>query len=230
MRAVVVFGKRGVGAEFAGQNAVVQRHPGNDAEVLLLGKRQNLLLHTQPQRIIGKLNAVSLAAGKHRHSLFGQEHGNPVIADFAVLLQQLHGLGPVGVANVVDVGIVELVEIDDILLQPLEAGFAGTHEVLAAPILRGTLVTNDIADLGGDKDVLPFRAERLAENFLASAVAIDVGCIEEVDAQLAGTLDSGDGIGLGRCAPAPARSGSLAGAAKRPRAKADLAYPGASGA
>src|SRR5205823_5190905 len=119
--------------------------------------------------------------------------------------------------------IVELVKLDHVLLQPLQAGVAGLRDVLARPVLDGDAVPRNVAALAGHVSATPVLAERLAQHLFAAAVAVDIGCVEEVDAEVERATHGSDGILLRRFSPTPLHAGSFAGSANRPRTKTDLA-------
>src|SRR5207302_557862 len=96
-------------------------------------------------------------------------------------------------------------------------------DVLARPIFHAQAVADDIAAFAGHEQIFPIPGKSFADDLLAAAVAVNVGGIEKVDAQFAGAMQGGDGVGLGSLAPAPLDAGSNARASDGPGAKADLA-------
>ena len=88
----------------------------------------------------------------------------------------------------------DLVEINVIDAEALEAGVDGGHDVFAreAPVVGA--VAHRAEDLGGDDQFLAARLEltqELAGDALAVTEGVHVGGVEEVDASLDRALDDG---------------------------------------
>ena len=87
------------------------------------------------------------------------------------------------------VGLVELVEVDPVRLQPLEARLDGLHRI-AARTERRRARAGRPAEFGGEHDVLAPFAEAFADETLRSAaVSVALGCIEERDAAVDRLVD-----------------------------------------
>ena len=87
---------------------------------------------------------------------------------------------------------VDLVEIDVIEAEPLQAGRDLIHDVAARQPDRVRARPHPAAHLGRDDDVLALDAEiaqRLAELNLRLAFGIDVGGVDEIDAGVEGAVD-----------------------------------------
>src|SRR5204863_130610 len=119
------------------------------------------------------------------------------------------------------VRIVKLVKLDYVLLQPLEAAFTGSRDVLAGPVLGRDAAPGNVATLAGDVSAAPILGKRLAQHLLAPAIAVHISGIKEVDAQFERATHGGDGILLRRLAPPPLHPSGFACAADRPSAKTD---------
>jgi hypothetical protein len=52
----------------------------------------------------------------------------------------------------------------------------------------------DHAELGGEHDVVPAALDGAADQFLVGVGAVDLGGVDEVDAQLQGAVDGADGL------------------------------------
>ena len=82
------------------------------------------------------------------------------------------------------VGPMELVEIDPIGPQALQARLDGTHDVVP----RSEALTRRLAQargkLGGENQVLATRPEDLSEHVFGIAVAIDIRRVEQIDAEV----------------------------------------------
>ena len=177
-------------AVFAGQQPARHRRPDHQAELFLVEQWHDL--------------AFQVAAGDRVVGLHRLEAGKALAVGYAQRLGDAPGL-PVGNADIahlaagdevverpqrlVDrrhrVGAVQLVEIDMIGLQPLQAAIDRVHDVAARGAALVGALAHGAMDLGGDHDIRPLDAEipeRLAEQSLGGAEGVDVGGIEEVDA------------------------------------------------
>ena len=82
----------------------------------------------------------------------------------------------------------DLIEIDIVHLQPLQAGVDGLHDMLARQAHAiGTGIHRE-EQFGGDHHIvaIAMRFDGPAQNFLAHARGIDIGRIEEINAQING--------------------------------------------
>ncbi len=81
------------------------------------------------------------------------------------------------------------VQIDVIGAEPFQAGLAGAYQVVA----RGALVIRPLAGgkgrLGGNQQLVAPALDGLAENFLGSALGIDIGGIEKVEFMIETEVD-----------------------------------------
>ena len=135
--------------------------------------------------------------------------GGAVVADFALGLQLFQGLEQVVFFQGVDAGVMDLVEVDVVGVQAAEALFAGKADKVRVELLgaflmadaRGELVVEVVAELGGDDQVVAAVAEDFGQDFLAVALAVGVGGVEEVDAQVEGVFEEGGALFLGDFAP-----------------------------
>src|SRR5205823_1675114 len=230
VRAMVIGREASIGSKFAREQAVVERNAGDNTEIFLLCQRQDFGHHLLAQGIERKLNGVSSAALKNRQGFFRQKNAHAKPADLALFHQPLHGFRPIALADIVPDGIVQLVEIDHIFLQALQALLARPGDVLARPIFHADAVAHHVAAFAGDERVSPITGESFADELLAAAVAVNIGGVEEVDAQFAGTTQGGDGVVFRRLTPAPLYASRFAGTTDGPGAEADLANFGAGSA
>ena len=74
-----------------------------------------------------------------------------------------------------------------------------------APALVGAVPGHVVADLGGDDDAVASGGEGFGDQFLAQAVAVGVGGVEEGDAEVVRPVHQGDGLALGELAPPAGR-------------------------
>ena len=93
-------------------------------------------------------------------------------------------------------GIVYLVQVDVVGVQPSQALLAGEPDKLGIELLDSfpvshslDLVVDVVAELGADYYVLPSAAQRLGQYLLAETVAVRVRGIEEVDPKVHGRLE-----------------------------------------
>ncbi len=98
-----------------------------------------------------------------------------------------------------DVGRVDLVEIDVIRLQPLQAGLDGVHDMAARRAHIVPSRPHPAVNLGRQDDVLASDAEileGLAESPFGLASGVDVGRVEEIDPGIDAGFDERIGAGL----------------------------------
>ena len=124
--------------------------------------------------------------------------GDADVADFALLDE-----GVEGAKGLFDGGdgvvAVDLVEVDVVGLEAVEAGVDCVHDVAAGGADVVAARAGAAEDLGGDDDLSAGDVqvlEGLAEGFFALAFGVDVGGIEEVDAGVDGGFDELVGSGL----------------------------------
>ncbi len=112
------------------------------------------------------------------------------LAGFDDIVQRLAGLFDGRVL----VEAMDLVEVDVIDAEALEAGVDGGHDVLAREAAVVGRVAHGVEDLGGNHQLFAAGlelAQQLAGDALALAERVDVGGIEEVDAGFDGAADEG---------------------------------------
>ena len=92
----------------------------------------------------------------------------------------------------------QLVDVDPVGLEPLEARFNRLRDVTARRALHQTGIVHRVAEFRREHDVLAPRAEKLAEaDFRAALVAVDIGGVEEGDAEIERLVDHrARGIGV----------------------------------
>ena len=125
------------------------------------------------------------------------------VDDFALLHQHFHGL-PHFFPRRAAIDVVHLVEIDVIGLQAAQAFFAGAADVIGGQEALVGPFAHAPEDLGGDDDFLAPTAalrEPAPDDLLGDAFAhfpaVDVGGVEEVDAQFQGAIHDGERIFFG---------------------------------
>ncbi len=91
----------------------------------------------------------------------------------------------------------QVIEIDDLHAQPLEARLAGLRHVFGAAIdTRLAVRPTDIAELRCQHDFVAPALESAADQRLVSAGTIHVGRVDQIDAEIDGPVDGRDGFGL----------------------------------
>ena len=221
----------GAGPELAGQKAARQRRPDHQPK-LLFQEHGNQV----PLQVAAGDGVVGLQGLEARVSLrlasaerLGDLPGRP-IGDADITHQALAGQVVQRAQGLVDGGdgvvAVDLVEVDVIGLQPLQAALNRVHDVPA----RGAAVIGPwphVAEhLGGQHHILAGHADvlqGLADPGLGLAERIDVGGVDEVDATLQGLAD--DRVDLVLVQPADRLPDPRAGlAAKGHRPQADFGH------
>ena len=88
---------------------------------------------------------------------------------------------------------VDLVQVDVVGAEPAQAGVDLGHDRLARQPGAVRARAHPAVDLGGDHDFVAPRevGQRTADDLLAGAVRVDVGGVEEVDAQVERRLMKG---------------------------------------
>jgi predicted dehydrogenase len=137
----------------------------------------------------------------------------PVGAEVLERGDDLLGHAPLELADVA------LVDVDAVRTQPAQGGGARLAQVGGGDVLprhpAGALLEG-VAELGRDHDAVAVGADDAAEDLLAVARAVDVGGVEEGDAELEGAAQRGDGFGVVDLAPARGLAGRAERAADRP--------------
>jgi hypothetical protein len=87
---------------------------------------------------------------------------------------------------------VQLIEVDVVQLQALQAGVQLVHQVIARLTAAVGSLAHDAGGLGGDHQFVARQAkvlDRLAEQLFGLAERIDVGRVDEIDASVDAALD-----------------------------------------
>ena len=183
--------------EGAGEETAPKRTIGDKANAKLAQCRQDLVFDVaRPQGIFGlqggqRMHSVGAADGT-RASLAESE-----VADLALFHQAGHGADRVFNGDV-RVDAMDIVEIDHIDPHALEAGLAGDRDIVGPAIDAAALTvgTADIAEFRGNEIFVAPAFDRLANKLFVYAGGISVGCVEQVDAELGGTMDSRDRLDI----------------------------------
>jgi hypothetical protein len=100
-------------------------------------------------------------------------------------------------------GPVHLVKVDMIGLQAAQRRLHRLRDPAARTALLIWILTHCAVNLGGKHDIVATTLQRLADNLLRLAVAVSVGGVDEVDAEIQALVDDADAgvvIGVGHAA------------------------------
>ena len=197
--------RRVVAAVFAGQEATGQRAPDQDADVVVLGERLELVLEASAHEAVvhlrGHVSLESQALLHHERGgrLPGHEVGQPDVADLSLtheVVQRPQGLLERGVA----VPSVHLVQVDVVGLEATQTAFHLAQDVHAGGAAPIEVAAHGQPDLRGQHDVLPDALQGVAQESLALAEAVHVGGVDQVDAVVQGHLHHPRGVLLAQVA------------------------------
>src|ERR1700730_16417867 len=88
-----------------------------------------------------------------------------------------------------------VVEINSLNPQAPQAGFAGFAHVIrlaVEPAYRRILWVADNAKLRCEHNLIPLAPDGFADKFFVLVRAVDIGCVEEIDAEFESTVNRGD--------------------------------------
>ena len=224
----ILIGLEAVGALVPGarQPAAGQRAPRHDGNALRGAQWQHLALLLAMQQVVVVLHGdearPAMPVGQiQRLRELPREHGRR--ADVARLARLHHIVQRFqrDLDRRVAVPAMDLVEVDVVHAQPPQAGVNARHDRLTRQAARVQPLAQREENLGGDDHFVAVGevADGAAQDFLAVAVGIGVGGVEEVDAQLQRALDkwtrllfrqrpgvgTAIGIAIGHAAQADAR-------------------------
>ena len=98
----------------------------------------------------------------------------------------------------VGVDAVLVVQVDGLQPEPTQRALDGLGELVRAehPTARGPGLGVDVlGELGGDRDLVAERCERLADELLVDVRTVDLGGVEEGDAEVDRPVQEGDHVG-----------------------------------
>ncbi len=221
--APVALGKRRTGGDPAGEAALVQRHPHDDTDAVLLTGRQQRVGRRLVEEVVDDLHAVHRAAAHECECVVGLVvvDGDPEQADLALLLQFRDRLQPVTTADPVIAPHMELEYVEVVQAAAAQTGLQALADVLAGERLgrvqsvgrRPRAVLRRY--LGRDEHlVVGPLTDDPADDSLALAVA--ARRIDEVHAEVDGPVQGAYGFVL--------RGTHPAGLTDAPRAVSDLGH------
>jgi hypothetical protein len=174
------------------QEAAAKRAVGDKTDPQLAAQRQDVGFDiAAPQRVLDlhrgdRVNRVR-APDRRRADLADAE-----MLDLAGLLQFGHRADRV-LDRHVGIDAVDEIEVDHIGLEPFQAFVAAFLDVFGPPVRETRPALQlDIAELAGDHIVVAMPGDRLGEQLLVAAVAIGVGAVEKIDAELTRSMDRAD--------------------------------------
>ena len=186
---------------FAGQQPAGEGAPDQHAQPLVDRDRQQFIFGLAClQRVVDLLGdeALLVTAVADREPLHHLPAGPVGAADIThlALADQSVERGDRFLDRGKAVPLVDEINVDDIGLQPLQALFALTDQMVARQAFVVRPAADPHARFGGDQQVvLALAAERLADDLLRQAVRIDIGGVDEVDAGVDARVDHPLGFG-----------------------------------
>src|SRR5918997_6552619 len=179
---------------------------GENADVLLLGEREELLDRLLAEDVEDDLDGLHARIRQGHPRLLDPLDADAVVLYLARLLQVVQGLEGLALAVRRRRRAVELEEVQGFYAEVLQAPLGKAGEVLVVVPFGGVGVETP-AGLGGDEDLVvrPF-AEQPADKPLAAAVAVHVRGVEEAHAEVDGPVQRGVGVLVAHLSPlAPER-------------------------
>jgi len=196
--AVVVSGEIVEAAELAGEESAAERAVGDEADAEIAAGGEDFVLGiARPEGVFGLQRGDGMNLCGAAKS-FGAGLGESDMTDLAFLDELRHGVdgffdGRVGVDAVL------VVEVDVIDAETAQAALAGFADIVgfavdaAGPGIGG--VAND-AEFGGEDDFVALAHDGASDELFVSVRSVDVGGVEEGDAEIDGLVDGGDGFGV----------------------------------
>ncbi len=190
------------GRERAGQEAVAERHGGEEADAARDAPRQQ-----RPQRLRRPHRQLGLDRAHREHLL------NPLQLPHRRVVQararppgrpradraeperahlpgphQLRHRPPGLLDRHLGVGAVQLVQVDDVRLEATQGGVAGTFHVPGAAVGHDVLVADQQPDLGRHEGVRPPLLQHPSQQQLVGERAVHVRRVQQGDAQVQGPV------------------------------------------
>ena len=91
-----------------------------------------------------------------------------------------------------------IIKIDGVDAEALQTGIAGLTDIFGTSVDAAPSAVSVAHDtkFSGDDDLVPMRAQCPADEDLVGERTVNVGGVEEVDTELNGAVDRGDGLGF----------------------------------
>ena len=182
----------------AGEAAAGQRAPGNDADAFGLAEAHHLALFFAIEQVVVVLHgdearpAVQVGEIERLGELPGVHGRRADVAHLAGLDHVVQRFERLFDGRFV-VPAVNLVEVDVVGLEAAQALVELEEDRFAREAAAVGLVAHDAVDLGGDDDgfAAGVGLEEAAEDLFAVAAGVDVGGVEEIDAEIEGLAEEG---------------------------------------
>ena len=201
VRAVVAVGELGGRGQGAGQQAAHERREGQEADAELLAGREHLVLDAALEQRV-----LALHAGDRVHRSGAAQVGRQRLGEAdepdLPLLDQLRERADGLLDRRLGVDAVLLVEVDGLDAEAAQARLTRLAHVLGAAVdaRRAAVGVGHEPELGREHDLVAAVADGAAHELLVVPGAVDVGGVEQVDAEVERAVDRRDAVGLVRAA------------------------------
>src|SRR2546423_305077 len=187
------------------QEPLSQRAVGDDQAVALLGPRQHVVLGLAHDEAVLHLVAQhwSIEGAFRLLPPAQREVADTDVADHPGALQPAHPPHRRGDRND-GVRPMDLVKVDAVDTEPVGAG--------QRPLLHDRRQRQHGEDLGGEERAVPPRRDRLADDALRLAEAVDLGGVDVVDPEVERPMDDSDDFGAPRAGGRTHQGNDLMGA------------------
>ena len=192
--AEVAVGEGGRAVDGAGEEALAERAEGHEADAELEQGRQDLGFGFAPPQGVFALQRGDRLDGVGAADDVDAGFGQAEVGDLAGVDELLDGAGDVLDRHVgVDAVLVE--QVDAVDVQPAQGVLDGGADVLGAAVQAGgAAAVEGEPELGGDHDLVADRSQRLADELLVGERPVDLGGVEEGDAEVDGGADERDAV------------------------------------
>ena len=202
--AVVVAGEGGVAAEFAGEEAGGEGDAGEDADAFLFGLGEEEVGGALAEEVEDDLDGLDVGVFDGFEGFLDAFDADAVEADFAGLDEFVEEGKDLGAVVDGGGGAVELEEFEAVGFEVFEGAVHEGGEILAV-VAAGGVGVEAAAGLGGDVELgVGAVAAEAGEEAFGVAVAVNVGGVEEVDAEVEGFVEGGEGLVIADGAPTAA--------------------------
>ena len=177
-----------------------ERRVRHEADAEFASKREHLGLRVAgPQRVLGlqrrdRVHGVRPADGVDPG--FGQAD----VADLALGDQLGEGADDL-LDRRVRVDPVLVVQVDVVGVEPAQRSFDGDADVLGAAVGPDSAGVRHEPELGGEHHLVAAALEGAADEFLVGVGAVDLGGVDQGDAEVEGPVDGADGFGVVAAGP-----------------------------
>ena len=222
--AEIAFGENCVFVNAAGERPFVQRHAGEDADIVVDAGGKQILLRRLIEDVVDHLHGIDQARlnDAEPRIRFMVIEGHSEGPNLSLPLQIFEGAAPFVATGPLRVPDVKLEQVDDLETQIFQAVFRRANDVVAGKSFfdadsggRGPPAVLRW-NFGGDINLARRFTGHATDQFLTVSVAVDERGVDEIHAQFDGAMERGEGLLIGRANPH--------GAADTPGAIADFAH------